>query len=67
MYNIENLKKRVKKLPAEEISSLMNFNINDISFGMKSEARTILNNKIIKKFESGDIDEIELIIIESGL
>jgi len=67
MYNIENLKKRVEKLPAEEISSLMNFNINDISFGMKIEARTILNNKIIKKFESGDIDEIELIIIESGL
>ena len=67
MCQIKNLKKRIENLPSEEISSLMNFNRNDVSFGMKSETRTILNNKVIQKFESGDVDEIELIIIESGM
>jgi len=67
MCQIKNLKKRIENLPSEEISSLMNFNRNDVSFGMKSETRTILNNKVIQKFESGDVDEIELIIIESGI
>ena len=67
MYQIENLKKRIENLPAEEISSLMNFNRNDVSFGMEGKTRTMLNSKVIEKFESGDVDEIELIIIESGI
>lgn len=67
MFKIENLKKRIENLPAEEISSLMNFNRNDVSFGNSGEVRETLNELILSKFENEEIDEIELIIIESGI
>jgi hypothetical protein len=44
----------------------MEFNQNDISFGMDSPARKMLNKKLVKKFETFEIDEIELLTVESG-
>ena len=66
MQHITNLEKRVENLSPESICSLMEFNQNDISFGMDSPARTMLNKKLVKKFETFEIDEIELLIVESG-
>ena len=64
---MENLKKRISKLQPEEICDFMGFNRNDTSFGMEGEVRDMLNEQVLQKFENEEIDEIELIIIESGM
>jgi hypothetical protein len=63
---MKDLKIRIKKLDSHDVASLMNFNRNDVSFGDTGEAREMLNEKLLLKFENEEIDEIELIIIESG-
>ena len=63
---IKNLKKRIESLDASDVCELMKFNKEDTSFKNNKEARNMLNQSLISKFELGKIDEIELIIIESG-
>jgi len=59
-------KTRIEKLDAYAVAELMQFNRNDISFGNSGEVREMLNEQLLTKFENEEIDEIELIIIESG-
>ena len=61
-----DLKSRVKNLDATSVALLMGFNKNDVSFEKNKEAREMINLSLISKFENGEIDEIELIIIEAG-
>jgi len=63
---MKNLRTRIESLDARDIASLMNFNIADVSFGNSGSTREMLNNELVDRFESGEIDEIELIIVESG-
>ncbi len=62
-----DLKTRIKKLDAHDVAELMQFNRNDVSFGNTGEVREMLNEQLLAKFENEEIDEIELIIIESGM
>ena len=62
-----NLKTRIEKLYAHDVAELMNFNRNDVSFGNSGEVREMLNQQLLVKFQNEEIDEIELIIIESGM
>ena len=66
IMKIKNLKKRIESLDASDVCELMKFNKEDTSFKNNKEARNMLNQSLISKFELGKIDEIELIIIESG-
>ena len=61
-----DLKIRIEKLDAQDVAVLMGFNRNDTSFGNSGEIREMLNKQLLYKFENDEIDEIELIIIESG-
>jgi len=63
---MKNLRTRIESLDARDIASLMNFNIDDVSFGNSGSTREMLNSELVDRFESGEIDEIELIIVESG-
>ena len=63
---MKTLKTRVQQLDARDVAMLMGFNYRDVSFGNSGETRDMLNEMLIEKFESGKIDEIELIIVESG-
>jgi hypothetical protein len=63
---MDSLTKRVAKLPEIYICRFLGFNEKDTSFGMSGETRDMLNKKVVELFESEEIDEIELIIIESG-
>ena len=63
----QDLKNRIAKLPANEICNLLKFGETDYSFGMVGETRAMLNNIILEKILDGEIDEINIIIIESGL
>jgi len=62
-----DLKARIEKLDASDVAELMQFNRDDISFGNSGETREMLNEMLLAKFESEEIDEIELLIIESGM
>lgn len=62
-----SLKERIQKLDAVDVAVLMKFNRNDISFGNSGEIRDMLNEQLLSKFENEEIDEIELLIIESGM
>ena len=64
---MQNLESRVKKLSAMDVAILLKFNRNDTSFGMKGETRDMLNDMLVEKFKNEEIDEIELISIESGM
>ena len=64
---MKDLKSRIKKLDAHDVAELMGFNVNDVSFGNSGEVREMLNEKLLKKFKNNQIDEIDLIIIESGM
>jgi hypothetical protein len=61
-----DLKTRIEKLDAIDVAELMQFNRNDVSFGNSGVVREMLNKELLVKFENEEIDEIELIIIESG-
>ena len=61
------MKSRIEKLDAHDIAELMGFNRNDVSFGNSGEVREMLNEQLLAKFENDEIDEIELIVIESGM
>lgn len=63
---MNNFKKRIEKLSPSSICLLMGFNVNDTSFGSQGETRDMLNEQLIERFENGEIDEIELLIIEDG-
>lgn len=63
---MKTLKTRVQQLDARDVAMLMGFNYRDTSFGNSGEIREMINEMLIEKFENGEIDEIELIIIESG-
>ena len=63
---MKDLKTRINKLSAYDVAGLMDFNTNDVSFGNSGEVRDMLNQQLLSKFENEEIDEIELIIIESG-
>ena len=60
------MKERIAALSAKDVCSLMGFNLNDTSFGESGETREMLNAQLVEKFENEEIDEIELLIIESG-
>jgi len=64
--NMKDLKARIKRLDAQDVAELMGFNRNDVSFGNSGEVREMLNEKLLSKFERQELDEIELILIESG-
>ena len=64
---MKDLKTRIEKLDAHDVAELMQFNRNDVSFGNSGEVRKMLNEQLLAKFENDEIDEIELIIIESGM
>ena len=64
---MKNLKARIQKISAMEVAILMGFNRNDTSFGMVGDTRDMLNDMLVEKFENEEIDEIELIVIESGM
>ena len=64
---MKNLKARIQKISAMEVAILMGFNRNDTSFGMFGDTRDMLNDMLVEKFENEEIDEIELIVIESGM
>tara|TARA_R110000744_G_scaffold5110_3_gene17979 strand:+ start:5779 stop:5973 length:195 start_codon:yes stop_codon:yes gene_type:complete len=64
---MKDLRNRIKKLDAHDVAELMEFNRNDVSFGNSGEVREGLNNQLLEKFKNQEIDEIELIIIESGM
>jgi hypothetical protein len=64
---MKDLKTRIEKLDAPDVAELMEFNRNDVSFGNSGEVREMLNEQLLSKFENEEIDEIELIIIESGM
>jgi len=64
---MKDLKTRIEKLDAHDVAELMEFNRNDVSFGNSGEVREMLNEQLLSKFENEEIDEIELIIIESGM
>ena len=64
---MKDLKTRIEKLDAHDVAELMEFNRNDVSFGNSGEVREMLNEKLLSKFKNEEIDEIELIIIESGM
>ena len=63
---ITNLKKRIENLNASDVCELLKFNKKDTSFKNNKEVRGMLNDSLLSKFESEEIDEIELLIIESG-
>lgn len=67
LKHIKDLKTRIEKLDAHDVASLMEFNRNDVSFGNTGEVREMLNDQLLAKFENEELDEIELIIIESGI
>jgi len=60
---IKNLKSRVEKLHVSEILSILNFNQNEKP---SESGRKFLNEMVCEKFENEEMDEIELILIESG-
>ena len=60
---IESLDTRVAALDLTEILALLKFNANEKP---SPQARLQLNAMVCEKIESGEIDEIELILIESG-
>tara|TARA_R110001606_G_C14880148_1_gene591160 strand:- start:115 stop:372 length:258 start_codon:yes stop_codon:yes gene_type:complete len=62
-----DLKTRIEKLDPHDVAELMEFNKNDVSFGNSGKVREMLNEKLLAKFENNQIDEIDLIIIESGM
>jgi hypothetical protein len=62
-----SFRSRVARLDAHDIAELLQFNRNDVSFGNSGEVREMLNEELVAKFENDEIDEIELIIIESGM
>tara|TARA_R110000851_G_scaffold327413_1_gene496967 strand:- start:616 stop:810 length:195 start_codon:yes stop_codon:yes gene_type:complete len=64
---MKDLITRIKKLDAYDVAELMEFNRNDVSFGNSGEVREELNNQLLEKFKNEEIDEIKLIIIESGM
>lgn len=61
-----DLRKRIESLDATDVAVLMGFNAKDTSFGNSGSTRNMLNDQLVEKFENEEIDEIELIIIESG-
>ena len=63
---MNDFKKRIQQLSTSSICLLMGFNVNDTSFENQGETREMLNEQLIERFESGEIDEIELLIIEDG-
>jgi hypothetical protein len=63
---MKDLKTRIQKLDAHDVAELMGFNRNDASFGNSGEIRDMLNKELVVKFKNEEIDEIELILIESG-
>jgi len=62
-----DLKTRIEKLDAHDVAELMKFNRNDVSFGNSGEVRQMLNEQLLIKFQNDEIDEIELLTIESGM
>jgi hypothetical protein len=60
------MEERIAALTATDVASLMGFNYKDINFGESGEVREMLNAELVEKFENEEIDEIELLIIESG-
>ena len=60
---IEDLETRVAAIDLAEILVLLQFNANEKP---SPQARLQLNAMVCERFESEEIDEIELIIIESG-
>jgi hypothetical protein len=60
------MKGRIAALTATDVANLMGFNSKDINFGESGEVREMLNAELVNKFENEEIDEIELLIIESG-
>jgi len=60
------LKQRLSKLTIEELVTLANSSINYESMLSPCETKEELENCIDAAFYCGDIDVIELIIIESG-
>ena len=60
------MEERIAALTATDVASLMGFNYKDINFGESGEVREMLNAELVNKFENEEIDEIELLIIESG-
>jgi len=63
---MNELKQRIAKLSSREIASLLRFNLNDTSFGDSGEVREMLNETVFQKIENYEIDEIEILIIESA-
>ncbi len=61
-----DLRKRIESLDATDVAVLMGFNAKDTNFGESGSTRDMLNDRLVEKFENEEIDEIELIIIESG-
>lgn len=59
-----NLKERVQQLDASDVASLLGYKLDKL--GNYGEMRQLANEWLIDKIQSGEIDEIELIIIESG-
>ena len=63
---MKDLKARIEKLDARDVAVLMGFNYKDTSFGNIGETRDMINGTLVEKLENEEIDEIELIIAESG-
>ena len=63
---MSELKQRIAKLSSREIASLLHFNLNDTSFGETGDVREMLNETVFEKIANDEIDEIEILIIESA-
>lgn len=64
---MKDLRTRIEKLDTHDVVELLQLNRNDASFGSSGEVREMFNEQLLSKFENEEIDEIELIIIESGM
>jgi len=60
---MEKLIKRIEKISNRELTILLNYTPTD---NIGTLAREILNNQLAEKINNDEIDEIELIIVESG-